>query len=69
MASSWEKKDGKFILTVQIPVNTTATIKLPVAKNSEIKIDNKKIRAGYNEKDKKPMLELGSGIYTIECTI
>jgi len=56
-------------LTIQIPVNTSATIKLPVAKNSEIKIDNKKVRAGFDEKGQKPVLELGSGIYTIECTI
>jgi hypothetical protein len=69
IASSWEKKDGKFILTVQIPVNTTATIKLPVAKNSEIKIDNKRFRIGFDEKVQKPVLELGSGIYTIECTL
>ena len=69
IASSWEKKDGKFILTVQIPVNTTATIKLPVTKNSEIKIDSKKVRAGFDEKAQKQVLELGSGIYTIECTI
>ncbi|MFC4478611.1 glycoside hydrolase family 78 protein [Flavobacterium chungangensis] len=69
IASSWQKKDGKFVLTVQIPVNTTATVKLPVAKNSEIKIDNKKVRVGFDEKVQKPVLELGSGIYTIECTI
>ncbi|MNL85322.1 hypothetical protein D3C87_2135960 [compost metagenome] len=56
-------------MTVQIPVNTTATVKLPVAKNSEIKIDNKKVRVGFDEKVQKPVLELGSGIYTIECTI
>lgn len=55
IASSWEKKDGKFILTVQIPVNTTATIKLPVAKKSEIKIDNKRVGAGFNEKAQKPV--------------
>ncbi|MNE87375.1 hypothetical protein D3C80_1845710 [compost metagenome] len=56
-------------MNVQIPVNTTATIKLPISKDSEIKIDDKKVRASYSEKDKKPTLELGSGIYTIECTI
>ncbi|WP_125721919.1 glycoside hydrolase family 78 protein [Flavobacterium ustbae] len=67
IVSSWEKKDGKFILSVEIPVNTTATIKLPVAKNSEIKIDDKKIRAGND--GIKPVLELGSGKYIIECTI
>lgn len=69
IASSWEKKDGKFILNVRIPVNTTATIKLPVSKSSEIKINDKRARASFNEKDKKQILELGSGVYTIECQL
>ncbi|TDW47896.1 alpha-L-rhamnosidase-like protein [Flavobacterium sp. 270] len=67
IVSSWEKKDGKFILKVEIPVNTSATIKLPVAKNSEIRIDNKKVKTGFD--GKKPTLEFGSGKYTIECRL
>jgi alpha-L-rhamnosidase len=67
IVSSWEKKDAKFILKVEIPVNTSATIKLPVAKNSEIRIDNKVIKTGFD--GKKPTLEFGSGKYTIECKL
>lgn len=59
IASAWEKKDGKLILKVEIPTNTSATIKLPIAKNSEIKVN------GKPTKD----LKLGSGKYTIECKI
>lgn len=59
IASAWEKKDGKLILKVEIPANTSATIKLPIAKNSEIKVN------GKPAKD----LKLGSGKYTIECKI
>ncbi|QOG03634.1 glycoside hydrolase family 78 protein [Flavobacterium sp. MDT1-60] len=59
IASAWEKKDGKLILKVEIPVNTSATIKLPVQKNTEIKINGKIAKN----------LELGSGKYTIECKI
>jgi alpha-L-rhamnosidase len=59
IASAWEKKDGKLILKVEIPVNTTATIKLHVSKNTEIKINGKVAKN----------LELGSGKYTIECKI
>jgi len=59
IASEWEKKDGKLILKVEIPVNTSATIKLPVPKNTEIKINGKVAKN----------LELGSGKYTIECTL
>jgi len=67
IVSSWEKKDGKFILEVEIPVNTSATIKLPVAQNSEIRIDKKVVRTGFD--GKKPTLEFGSGKYTIECQL
>ncbi|MBC7847924.1 MAG: glycoside hydrolase family 78 protein [Flavobacterium sp.] len=59
IASAWEKKDGKLILKVEIPANTSATIKLSIAKNSEIKVN------GKPTKD----LKLGSGKYTIECKI
>ncbi|MFB9107852.1 glycoside hydrolase family 78 protein [Flavobacterium gyeonganense] len=59
IASAWEKKDGKLILKVAIPANTSATIKLPIAKNSEINVN------GKPTKD----LKLGSGKYTIECKL
>ena len=59
IASAWEKKDGKLILKIEIPANTSATVKLPVSKNSEIKVN------GKPTKD----LKLGSGKYTIECKI
>lgn len=59
IASAWEKKDGKLILKVEIPVNTSATIKLPIAKDSEIKVNGKLTKH----------LNLGSGKYTIECEI
>lgn len=59
IASAWEKKDGKLILKVAIPANTSATIKLPIANNSEIKVN------GKLTKD----LKLGSGKYTIECKL
>ena len=59
IASAWEKKDGKLILQIEIPVNTSATIKLPVQKNSEIKVNGTVVKN----------LELGSGKYTIECTL
>ncbi|WP_281310691.1 glycoside hydrolase family 78 protein [Flavobacterium flavigenum] len=60
IASAWEKKDGKLILKVEIPANTSATIKLPVsAKDSAIKVNGKPIKN----------LKLGSGKYTIECKL
>ncbi|WP_163407958.1 glycoside hydrolase family 78 protein [Flavobacterium ajazii] len=59
IASAWEKKDGKLILKVEIPANTSATVKLPVDKNSEIKVNGKLTEN----------LKLGSGKYTIECKL
>lgn len=74
IASAWEKKDGELILKVEIPVNTTATIKLPVPKDTEMKVNGKsleklKLDLGYDANQKKSTLELGSGIYTIECKL
>ncbi|KDN56522.1 glycoside hydrolase family 78 protein [Flavobacterium seoulense] len=65
IVSNWEKKDNVLILEVEIPVNTTATVKLPVAKTAVVKVNKKDVKVGFD--GKKPTLELGSGKYTIEC--
>jgi hypothetical protein len=59
IVSAWEKKDGKLNLTVEIPANTSASIKLPVAVTTEVKVNGKPTKN----------LNLGSGKYTIECKI
>lgn len=59
IVSAWEKKGVKLILKVEIPANTSATIKLPIANNSEIKVNGKLTKN----------LKLGSGKYTIECKL
>jgi hypothetical protein len=74
ITSQWKKKKGKLFLKIQIPANTTATVKLPVEKNAEIKVNgkslkNKSLDLGYDAKEKKPTLKLGSGIYTIKCIL
>jgi alpha-L-rhamnosidase len=38
IASSWKTADGKFILTVKIPANTTATIVLPTGDPAKISV-------------------------------
>ncbi len=55
IASAWEKKEGKLILKVEIPANTSATVKLPIVNNSEVKVNGKstndlkfRIRKIYN---------------------
>ena len=36
IASEWKKADGKFILNVEIPANTTATVYLPAARLEDV---------------------------------
>ncbi|MFV8326651.1 glycoside hydrolase family 78 protein [Flavobacterium sp. ZS1P14] len=74
ITSEWEKKEGKLFLKIQIPANTTATVKLPVEKSTEITVNSKslgklKLDLGYDANQKKSTLELGSGIYTIVCKL
>ena len=66
IVSEWEKKDGKLIFKVEIPVNTSATIKLPIDRKVTIKVNGKTL-GKVDFKEKKTVLELGSGIYKIEC--
>jgi hypothetical protein len=74
IASAWEKKDGKLFLKIEIPANTSATVKLPVERNTKIKVNGKsleklKLDLGFDANQKKTTLKLGSGIYTIECKL
>ncbi len=72
--SEWEKKDGKLYFKCTIPANTTATVKLPVAKNAIVKV-NGKILSDAKEvlkvlgNDEKPSFVLGSGNYVIASTL
>ncbi|MFZ0596361.1 MAG: family 78 glycoside hydrolase catalytic domain, partial [Flavobacterium sp.] len=59
ITSEWEKKEGKLILKIEIPVNTSATIKLPVKAGTQVKVNGKVTKN----------LRFGSGKYTIECGI
>jgi hypothetical protein len=61
-------------LKIEIPANTSATVKLPVERNTKIKLNGKsleklKLDLGFDANQKKPTLKLGSGIYTIECKL
>jgi len=74
IVSEWEKKDKKLVLTVQIPTNTTATIKLPVGQDDVVKINGKSLQqlrltSYFDKKIKKSIFTLGSGRYLIESKI
>jgi alpha-L-rhamnosidase len=71
ISSGWERKDGKVIVKVKIPANTTATIILPAINVSKITEGGKAIsgNTGFTDirtADNKVMLEAGSGEYVFE---
>ena len=65
--SAWEIEEDKFIYTVEIPANTTATVTLPLATKSSLTVNSKsltdvlKSKAIQNETDL--IIEIGSGKY------
>lgn len=69
VASGWERKDGKIVVTVSIPANTTATIFLPVdavskvTENGAVAVPEKAIVDGSG---KRIGLPRGSGEYVFE---
>lgn len=70
IVSEWEKKKGTLILNIEIPVNTTATVKLPVSKKSNILVNGKNFeKVKVIEAEGKSSLKLGSGVYKIECSL
>lgn len=72
--SEWEKKENKLVLSVKIPANTTATIKLPVKMDDILKINGKSLRkfqlaSSFDKLNNKSNFKLGSGSYLIECKL
>ena len=63
--SDWKKDSDKFILKVEIPVNTTATIYLPATAKSKI-YTNGKIVKNPNLEEDNVILKIGSGEYLFE---
>jgi len=70
IASEWKNDNGIFILNVEIPVNTSATVILPTDAKQDIFLNSKPVPASlinikYAIKN-ETALELGSGKYRIE---
>jgi alpha-L-rhamnosidase len=66
--SAWEIRDGKFKLSVQIPVNTTARIYVP-ASGGEVLLNGEVLDIGNKEAGPGTdylLVEKGSGSYTFE---
>lgn len=61
--SFWKRNGDKLEWNITIPVNTTATIKLPLKFNVKVPHDPTGIHS-VKERDGKLVVELGSGKYT-----
>jgi alpha-L-rhamnosidase len=71
VASAWEIKDGKFTLRVEIPANTTATVRLPKAKLEQATENGASLQASPGvshvlQLEDAVTAELGSGSYEFE---
>jgi alpha-L-rhamnosidase len=71
IASGWERKEGKIIIKVRIPVNTTSTIILPASIPGKVTEGGKALSQNANLKDikvenEKLVLHAGSGDYSFE---
>jgi alpha-L-rhamnosidase len=68
VSSHWKKLEGQFILDVEIPANTTATICLPASAKAVIKEGGKELQSvpqvkKVGNEGAYTMLETGSGLY------
>jgi len=68
VASGWELKDGKMTLSVELPANTTATVRLPRAKLEQVTESGKPLQSspgisGLRQSDDVVVMEVGSGSY------
>jgi alpha-L-rhamnosidase len=61
--SSWEIKDGIFNYNIAVPANTTATVTLPNAKISDVKMNNQNISTSLGNTSNKVEIKVGSGNY------
>ncbi len=71
IASGWEIKDGKVIINVKIPANTTATIILPATNPEKVTENGKALSQNLFLKEVKMVnnkltMQAGSGDYTFE---
>jgi alpha-L-rhamnosidase len=68
VASGWEIADGKLTLRIEVPANTTATVRLPKAKLADGSEGGKPLGgrsdiSGARQDGDAVVLEVGSGKY------
>lgn len=74
LATDWRIADGKFILTVEVPPNTTATVRLPKARIEQTTESQKPVTGradllGARQASDAVLVETGSGTYVFECSL
>lgn len=71
VSSTWKSENGKFILTIEIPVNTKATILIPAAEVAAITESGKSLNdvsdvEVVGKEDNYVVVKTGSGLYSFE---
>jgi alpha-L-rhamnosidase len=74
IVSSWKLEEGKFLIQVQVPVNTQAELALPFGDNESIREGKKPLSKAkgvqhMESPDAKVWLKLGSGTYNFEIPV
>jgi alpha-L-rhamnosidase len=68
IASSWQMRDGKFMLTIMVPANTTATVFLPQAESSQVTEGGQAVETAegviqVSQEQESMVVAVGSGTY------
>jgi alpha-L-rhamnosidase len=74
VGSSWKIVNGKFSLTVEVPANTTATVRLPKAKLEQVREGQKPLAGradilGARQAEDEVVVEVSSGSYVFESML
>ena len=72
VSSAWRKDGSTFELAVEIPANTTATVRLPGARVAEVAEGGQPLAAGsgiisWRQDGSDVLVETGSGSYRFSC--
>jgi alpha-L-rhamnosidase len=68
IASSWQIRDGRFMLTITVPASTTATVFLPGAEASQVTEGGQAVETAegvirVSQEQEATVVEVGSGTY------
>ncbi|HEX8764145.1 MAG TPA: alpha-L-rhamnosidase C-terminal domain-containing protein, partial [Candidatus Acidoferrum sp.] len=70
VSSDWKINDAKFTLAIEVPPNTTATVRLPRAKIEQTTESQKQLTGrtdlGARQAGDAVLVEIGSGTYIFE---